>query len=61
MRKIAKAGIRLENGIGKGKERNAAEIIIEIPEIEWAILLLAIGCLKVESLDDKRLNLMEAL
>jgi len=31
IRKMLRAGIKLENGIGKGKDKNAAEIIIERP------------------------------
>jgi hypothetical protein len=60
MRKMLRAGMRFERGIGKGRDRKAAEITIANPQKKWEKREFVMGCLKAESFDVKDENFKAA-
>ena len=61
MKKMLRAGMKLEKGMGSGSERKAEERTIERPQNMCDNLVLMIGCLKAEILVVKALNFKAAL
>ena len=61
IKKILNAGTRFENGIGNGKDKNAADKTIAKPQMICEPRVAVIGCLKVEIFEVKLLNFTATL
>lgn len=61
IKNMLNAGTRLENGIGRGSDKNAADNTIANPQSMWDALDAVIGCLKVEIFEVKLLKRTAAL
>ncbi len=61
IKNILRAGIKFENGIGRGRDKKPAVMIIDMPQMIWLARLCTTGCLKVDIFEVKLLNLTAAL
>ena len=61
IKKMLRAGMRFEKGIGRGSDKKADDRTIANPHKMCEPLVLVMGCLKADILDVKLLNLTAAL